>query len=375
MNRKKAESKKKKNFTLIGLHFYFQLFFYAIYAVVYLIIFPDAYGTGLHLNNWLFNNPEHLLSILQNPGKVLLSTGKLWAWKILLYILWTGFIASLFYLGWTIQNKKPEYHPQAVLRGREPYQKALQINEEIKAHEYNVTREVKTAVRNVMEYLRNESDFGIGDNSVIACEREIANCLKTIENNIPALCNTKTMGKTEKIIIENCKTILINLKLRTERKKTIKGGTGIMQHQVVELECPGCAAIITTGTKTCPYCFRPIVITSFNSISDFSSRDLNKQANVYKKAMEDHPDDGILNTSLAFCYLKLKLYDKAISCFDKALEDNLEDSEICFYAAVALLKGKKAFLTSRPVINKIEEYLNAAIMIEPREFIIIFGLI
>ena len=187
--------------------------------MVYLIIFPDAYGTGLHLNNWLFNNPEHLLSILQNPGKALLSTGKLWAWKILLYILWTGFIASLFYLGWTIQNKKPEYHPQAVLRGREPYQKALQINEEIKVHEYNVTREVKTAVRNVMEYLRNESDFGIGDNSVIACEREIANCLKTIENNIPALCNTKTMGKTEKIIIENCKTILINLKLRTERKK------------------------------------------------------------------------------------------------------------------------------------------------------------
>lgn len=97
--------------------------------------------------------------------------------------------------------------------------KALQINEEIKAHEYNVTREVKTAVRNVMEYLRNESDFGVGDNSVIACERKIANCLKTIENNIPALCNTKTMGKTEKIIIENCKTIQINLKLRTERKK------------------------------------------------------------------------------------------------------------------------------------------------------------
>ena len=72
-----------------------------------------------------------------------------------------------------------------------------------------------------------------------------------------------------------------------------------MQHQVVELECPGCAAIITTGTKTCPYCFRPIVITSFNSIRDFSSWDLNKQANVYKKAMADHPDDGILNTSLA----------------------------------------------------------------------------
>ena len=119
MNRKKAESKRKK-FHLNRIAFLFPIIFYAIYAVVYLIIFPDAYGTGLHLNNWLFNNPEHLLSILQNPGKVLLSTGKLWAWKILLYILWTGFIASLFYLGWTIQNKKPEYHPQAVLSRREP---------------------------------------------------------------------------------------------------------------------------------------------------------------------------------------------------------------------------------------------------------------
>ena len=68
MNRKKAEAKRKK-FHLNRIAFLFPIIFYAIYAVVYLIIFPDAYGTGLHLNNWLFNNPEHLLSILQNPGK------------------------------------------------------------------------------------------------------------------------------------------------------------------------------------------------------------------------------------------------------------------------------------------------------------------
>ncbi|MBQ8903263.1 MAG: hypothetical protein IJY73_03050, partial [Oscillospiraceae bacterium] len=37
-----------------------------------------------------------------------------------------------------------------------------------------------------------------------------------------------------------------------------------------------------------------------------------------------------------------------------------------FYAAVCVLKGRKAFLVPRPEINKIEEYLNAAIMIEPR---------
>ena len=139
-----------------------------------------------------------------------------------------------------------------------------------------------------------------------------------------------------------------------------------MAHEVVELECPGCAAAITTATKTCPQCFRPIVITTFNSISGLSPMDLNKQANTYKKAMTGHPDDDELNMSIAFCYLKLKLYDKAIPCFEKALEENFDNSAAYFYASIALLKGQKAFLTPRPIIDKIEEYLNAAIMIEPK---------
>jgi tetratricopeptide (TPR) repeat protein len=66
------------------------------------------------------------------------------------------------------------------------------------------------------------------------------------------------------------------------------------------------------------------------------------------------------------CYLKLKLYDKALASFEKAIEDNFDNSETFFYAAICLLGGKKAFLAQRPVIDKIEEYINAALMIEPR---------
>lgn len=82
--------------------------------------------------------------------------------------------------------------------------------------------------------------------------------------------------------------------------------------------------------------------------------------------MVNHPDDKTLNMSIAFCYLKLKLYDKALPCFEKAIEDNFDNSEVYFYAAIALLKGKKAYLTPRPIIDQIEEYLQAAIMIEPK---------
>ncbi|MCI8308560.1 MAG: tetratricopeptide repeat protein [Lachnospiraceae bacterium] len=139
-----------------------------------------------------------------------------------------------------------------------------------------------------------------------------------------------------------------------------------MAHQIIELECPGCAAAITTATKNCPKCFRPIVISTFHSISEWTVPDINKQANTYRKAMADNPDNKDINMSMAFCYLKLKLYDKALQCFEKAIENNFDNSEIYFYAAICLLGGKKAFLSSRPVINRMEEYINAAIMIEPK---------
>jgi len=69
---------------------------------------------------------------------------------------------------------------------------------------------------------------------------------------------------------------------------------------------------------------------------------------------------------LAMCYLKLSLYDKALAAFEKAIEDNFDNPETFFYAAICLLNGKKAFLAVRATITKIEEYINAAIMIEPR---------
>jgi len=139
-----------------------------------------------------------------------------------------------------------------------------------------------------------------------------------------------------------------------------------MAYQIIDLNCPGCGGGVSTGQVQCNFCGRPIVITSFNDIQSFSSLDLNKYASNYRKALEDNPDNDALNMSIGMCYLKLKLYDKALPAFEKAIEDNFDNSETFFYAAVSLLKGKKAFLAPRADIDKIQEYLNAAIMIEPR---------
>lgn len=139
-----------------------------------------------------------------------------------------------------------------------------------------------------------------------------------------------------------------------------------MSQQVVELNCPGCGARVSTGQSECEWCHKPVVITTFNSVYSMPIPEVNKYAGAYRKALGDNPQNDFLNKSVAMCYIKLKLYDKALEAFEKAIEENFDDSETYFYAAVCLLKGKKAFLAQRCDIEKAIEYINAANMIEPR---------
>jgi tetratricopeptide (TPR) repeat protein len=144
-----------------------------------------------------------------------------------------------------------------------------------------------------------------------------------------------------------------------------------MDIQNIELECPGCGRPISIGQKVCS-CGRPIVISTFSSVSGMSLPELNKYAKTYQKALATNPDNTLLNNSVAMCYLKLKMYDKAYDAFEKAIEDNFDNPETYFYAAISLLSGHKAFLTPRPKIDKIEELLTAAISIEPRGIFYLF---
>lgn len=136
--------------------------------------------------------------------------------------------------------------------------------------------------------------------------------------------------------------------------------------EVLELECPGCGRPLSTDMKECPACHRPVVITTLSGMGGMAMLEINKYANAYQKALVADPSNKQVNGALAMCFLKLKLYDKALAAFDKAIVDNFENSEVYLWAAVALLRGKKAFVTPRPDINQAEEYLNAAIMIEPK---------
>jgi tetratricopeptide (TPR) repeat protein len=137
-------------------------------------------------------------------------------------------------------------------------------------------------------------------------------------------------------------------------------------HKIISLACPGCGAHVSTGQKKCEYCGGPIIIATFESVQSMSMPEVNKYVGAYRKALAENPDSQELNTSIAMCFLKLKLYDKAIPAFEKAMDDNFDNPEVFFYAAISRLRGQKAFIAQRTDIDKILEYLNAAIMIEDK---------
>jgi tetratricopeptide (TPR) repeat protein len=139
-----------------------------------------------------------------------------------------------------------------------------------------------------------------------------------------------------------------------------------MTPQVIKLSCPGCGARVSSGQQLCEYCGGPILISTINSVLSLSRPEANQYAGTYRKALTEDPDNRELNISIALCYLRLKLYDKAIPAFEKTIEDNVDNPETFFYLSLSLLRGKKAYLAQRSDIDKIIEYLNAAIMITPK---------
>jgi tetratricopeptide (TPR) repeat protein len=139
-----------------------------------------------------------------------------------------------------------------------------------------------------------------------------------------------------------------------------------MANEVLSLYCRNCGATVSVDTNECKYCGSPVSISTFNSVQGMPLPLVNKYVASYRNDLVKNPNDIGANKASAYCYLKLKLYDKALECFEKAVTDNFDDSEVYFYAAICCLQGKKAYLSLRPQINKAEEYLNAAVMIEPK---------
>lgn len=137
-----------------------------------------------------------------------------------------------------------------------------------------------------------------------------------------------------------------------------------MPYQAVSTKCPNCGAPIDIDNPVCEFCGTKLYITNYDTFFNMPDEKAHAYADFYRVPLEARPNDGRVNLSAAMCYLRLGLHSQAEKSFERAMADDMNNADLYFYAAVALLHGKRPFLAGRAAILKIEEYVHAALMIQ-----------
>ncbi len=137
----------------------------------------------------------------------------------------------------------------------------------------------------------------------------------------------------------------------------------------IVLKCPGCGSPVEVEDGQighCEFCQNPVPVTKMEEVRKLTPPQTMTFISSCNQALAAAPKSQTVNSALGMCFLKLKMYDKAWANFDKIIDDFPTNPETYFWAAVSLLKGKKAFLALRPTIDKILEYVQAACMLEDK---------
>lgn len=161
--------------------------------VAYFIVVPNIYGKVVSFTDWLFTDPENIISTLRNPNAVLPQVNSIIGMRIFWWVWSAGLIASLFFVGKQLHAKPEPNAPNAVLTKKEPYLMIQDVMDQLKL--VKAQRNSKQldsliyAVKKLEERLSVESDFGYGKDAVINCENNIAQQLQFLLDTAPYIEN------------------------------------------------------------------------------------------------------------------------------------------------------------------------------------------
>lgn len=173
--------------------FFIPVIILLIGVIAYFIVVPNIYGRVVSFVDWLFTDPQNIISTLRDPNAVLPQVNSIIGMRIFWWVWLAGLITSLFFVGKQLQSKPEPNAPNAILTKKEPYlmiQDVTNALNQIKAH--NSSKQLDSliyAVKKLEERLSVESDFGYGQNAVISCENNIARQIQFLVNIAPCVEN------------------------------------------------------------------------------------------------------------------------------------------------------------------------------------------
>lgn len=138
---------------------------------------------------------------------------------------------------------------------------------------------------------------------------------------------------------------------------------------VVGFKCSNCGESLSESMATCPSCDQPVVIRKVSSLIGLTMPELRARSQLMDvEALRDcgDPLSADADFTSGCCLLRLKMFERAIARFDKAVAADPCNAEALFCSAIAALKGKRPFLASLADIRKAQECIVAAEMVEER---------
>jgi hypothetical protein len=193
--------------------------------IAYFAVIPNIYSKAVSFIDWLFTDPQNIISALKDPNTVLPQVHSIIGIRIFWWAWLATFIASLFFAGRQLQKKPEPNVANALLLKRDAYfimQKVLGgLNSAKQRISEKEQKELDALIRNVKkleEKLSVESDFGYGRSAVIECENSIAKQLQFLRDALPYIENGNLGENISKM--NTAATNVANLlRQRTELKK------------------------------------------------------------------------------------------------------------------------------------------------------------
>ena len=159
----------------------------------YFIVIPNIYGKVVSFADWLFADPENIISTLRDPNAVLPQINSIIGMRIFWWVWLAGLISSLFFVGKQLQTKPEPNAINAILTKKEPYlmiQDVTDVLKQLKARRSSKQLDsLMYSVKKLEEKLSVESDFGYGKSAVINCENNIARQIQFLLDTVPCIEN------------------------------------------------------------------------------------------------------------------------------------------------------------------------------------------
>lgn len=173
--------------------FFIPVIILLIGVAAYFIVIPNIYGKVVSFVDWLFTDPENIISTLRDPNAVLPKVNSIIGIRIFWWVWLAGLISSLFFVGKQLQAKPEPNAANAILTKKEPYLMIQDVTDALKqlktrrsSHQLD---SLIYSVKKLEEKLSVESDFGYGKSAVINCENNIAIQIQFLLDTVPCIEN------------------------------------------------------------------------------------------------------------------------------------------------------------------------------------------